>query len=305
MKIKLAIIGIILTALILSGCSQNNNQNNAQQANNNTTSDSELSACKTTNDPESKLNCFVNLAISRNKVEVCENAEPNVYPCYSDFAFRTNNEQVCNQINNSTWKTLCIKRFAESNPSLCSELKNDEMNKERDYCYSSGALKSKNGSFCQKIEDKKLVASCYSNLALDTNNVSFCDQLKNDAKAYEFDNGFCYSDLGIQVKSPTICEKSELFSDDCMIQLAESMKDGTLCERVTDDKKRNICYNHAGIATNDAALCDKIVISQVFQSSDISLKDSCYSEIAKATKNKSLCEKVIREDQKTFCISQA
>ncbi len=82
------------------------------------------------------------------------------------------------------------------------------------------------------------------------------------------------------------------------------MLDGTLCENVSDAKKKNICYNHAGIATNDTALCDKIIISQIFQSSDISLKDSCYSEIAKATKNKKICNKVLREDQKAFCISQ-
>lgn len=69
----------------------------------------------------------------------------------------------------------------------------------------------------------------------------------------------CNSSLGIENQDVALCAQSEgTLKDICYSGIAESTKDATVCEKITDQTLLSTCYIGVVEKTKDATICEKI-----------------------------------------------
>jgi len=91
----------------------------------------------------------------------------------------------------------------------------------------------------------------------------------------------------------TESDKNNL-SDTEIGSLAEKNKDESLCEKITEQLWKDVCYDRVAIAKQNPALCEKAGEQ----------RDFCYNYLAKALKDESLCEKISGQGYKNTCFHQ-
>ncbi|MFH1224587.1 MAG: hypothetical protein V1676_02165 [Candidatus Diapherotrites archaeon] len=123
-------------------------------------------------------------------------------------------------------------------------------------------------------------------------------------------------ELGVCSGMPVLQQGS--FEDFCIIGVSAKHKDGSLCRKVSQDR-RTMCYALVAEAKGDPNACadaeflkeqcyqtyasDKKESSVCGKIADVSAKDSCYSSLANQLKDAALCDKMSDIAQRDSCYS--
>jgi len=97
----------------------------------------------------------------------------------------------------------------------------------------------------------------------------------------------------LAVTQPT---ESTLPADVQRFREAMGGSDTSGCDKIADERLKQVCIRDISIKNNDVSICDKVTIS--------TLADTCYFRIALNTQNKALCGKITAENIKTACNSR-
>jgi len=141
LKFKLVIIGVILTALILSGCAQQPDL-------------SEVKKCNKQNDP---VVCKYGI-FSKADLQFCNVQDNNAdkYYCYSSIASVKKDTSICEILSEKDWNFTY-----------------------KDSCYIGIATAMQNVGFCntltEKFADKSSIDLCYIGLALEKEDLAICE----------------------------------------------------------------------------------------------------------------------------------
>ena len=138
-------------------------------------------------------------------------------------------------MDNDTHSEGLLKKLPKNNAD-CGEAVDDLAN---DNCYFDNALNKEDSSLCEDIIDEQIKDTCYLELARQTK--------EGDA---------------------TLCENiGSSFKDKCYIDAAVKSNDAILCEKITSDEIKPVCF---AIIANDTRFCDnitnKVIIPFVFNS---------------------------------------
>ena len=74
-----------------------------------------------------------------------------------------------------------------------------------------------------------------------------------------------------------------------------NIADPNVCEKLTNDNAKDVCYHMVAINLNNVFWCDSIVGQ--------GQKDLCYSGFARQNENISLCQKISSQFEKDLCLS--
>ena len=152
----------------------------------------------------------------------------------------------------------------------------------------------------------------------------------------------CYLELARQTKEgdATLCENiGSSFKDKCYIDAAVKSNDAILCEKITSDEIKPVCF---AIIANDTRFCDNITndpirnecyrlcnstiekgnetatpvakesdiinsdeLAECEKITEVSAREKCYVQIAETNNDSSICEKIEDDNIKDICYSVA
>jgi len=119
------------------------------------------------------------------------------------------------------------------------------------------------------------------------------------ARYYEY----CIKDFSGHIqetikKDPTICERIEnqKTRDLCNRYNAEIKNDSSVCEKIVDQSWKDQCYYGVGVSKQDAVLCEEI--------EGQGTREGCYLAVAKLKYDSSLCEKPQEKKMREECYYQ-
>jgi hypothetical protein len=119
-----------------------------------------------------------------------------------------------------------------------------------------------------------------------------------------FDKIDCYTNASRKMKDPASCDtidnrtfNGQVLRKQCLIGLAESLKDPALCGRINYQlwSDKGICYSGVSLALRDPLFCDKIDEGEYSDT----VKDNCYEQVAIRLNDSSLCARIIGGTKET------
>lgn len=144
----------------------------------------------------------------------------------------------------------------------------------------SDAIKQKDSSICEKMDDEKL-------------------------RNYFSPRFACYINVARSLKDSSICEQSNE-PNTCYVEIVSELKDKSICEKIINlDIKLDIkseCYDRLARATLDESFCN-LITSNYLKMEGFDLVDNCLLDIAIKKKDKSICEKINDTFFKKTCLS--
>lgn len=214
----------------------------------------DISICKMEKESDMRY-CYEKLAIKKNDMSICQKIEEDKSDsCYyyfinkakfdnsictsiketlQDYCYRLTaleniNHLSCGSLKNEAEKNACYAKIYIS----CDKIKGEE---ERNLCLSqifekSGTL---NPDICKKMTNIDKANGCYFDIGYQSDS-SYCDNIKNDQSLLEL----CYTRSGIKCEKLT--DKSDI--DSCYLRSAQVNTNSSICEKITDTKKKNYCY---------------------------------------------------------------
>ena len=155
MKKLYILIVILLTVLLIFGCTQIIN----------------LDKCNQISDMNQRDRCYWDSAFEIDSAEPCKNIASldTKNNCYYELAWRTEDAQICEQIqdsNKESWLDECYRAVAEvtKNPKLCEKVVDEDW---KNYCYASSYG---DVSYCDKIISEHAKEECTKREFIYTNN---------------------------------------------------------------------------------------------------------------------------------------
>lgn len=99
--------------------------------------------------------------------------------------------------------------------------------------------------------------SCHNNVAVQNNNLRACDK----------QGWVCFSAYfnAHPDKNPEMCDSIQDYDgqkDQCIVEQTRAVHDITLCELLTKENSRNICYGEMARYKKDPAICNTYIIDQ-------------------------------------------
>ncbi|NOQ55673.1 MAG: hypothetical protein GQ477_02590 [Nanohaloarchaea archaeon] len=187
---------------------------------------------------------------------------------------------------------------------------------DRDSCYLDIAIKTRNVSYCFKVNGQESIPGCITRYAIKTDDVTACttsymftdrSRMRTLTDDYRYR---CYYDYAFAKDDRSICnlmdpqnEEAKLLKSYC---LAVFVKDTDACSnlevdyylRDRYDKIQGDCHIDIAKKTKDVTLCDSALEKEngpygpYFdrQMDGVFISD-CYSQVAPAVDNKDLCDK--------------
>lgn len=87
---------------------------------------------------------------------------------------------------------------------------------------------------------------CYTSLAKRHNNIEYCKKTQHATD--------CYKHFAVKQRDPSLC----FIGDDyCVIAIAVSEKDASVCEKIENEYTRQQCFAQLAELTKDITLCEK------------------------------------------------
>lgn len=127
------------------------------------------------------------------------------------------------------------------------------------------------------------------NMAIDKNNSSLCSSSGLD----KADERRCYFNYGSNVLDMNACEKADLTSQ-CYLNIAQKTSNASICERINEtsvkpkEQTKNLCYYSIGIVRKDGSLCEKMTDDVEFHCQPCEAGSECYPCPSPATKKNCL-----------------
>jgi hypothetical protein len=215
-----------------------------------------LSKCADTEN-ESKIQCYLSLAIAASDSSVCykayalevqlgrdeKAAQLTEDSCYRALGISEKSLEICNKIELVWIAADCYMGVANStgNSSICPFLGESSY---RAKCYADIALNNKNASICANINEKDeqiepgATADCYRKVAISMNNAGPCDQIANNAKKVS-----CYIGVASMNEDLAVCGRLGAI-------LNATAEDAKACEAEV--------YTRMAINRNDTSICRRI-----------------------------------------------
>ena len=223
------------------------------------------------------------------------------FSCLTANAVREKSEATCNLIDNTEAAAACLKKVLppcmmisdESARSLCIALdKNDFSVCKDDSCLAGFALNKSSGIACGAITKqndryyclalvKKSVASC-----LDAALTPVQDSCIEQASEALDDLSGC-----------SLASDAGTYQNNCFLYFAVERNNVTICQLVSSETNRDICYKNYSISTATSGACLKVVES--------TNRVDCYLKAAKINRMPSLCNPLWTNDLKNMCYSGA
>jgi len=227
--------------------------------------------------------------------------------CYRDVVIAQDDASLCENIKSSKYsinKDICYEKIGESKQDLTLCDKADP--NYGHLCYMNVAAAKKDFSICDK--DEELLYSnnsdyqnvghqkieCYSGVYKKIfedggDVISICGNLDEKTEI----GSECYLQAAIAKKDPSYCKKATWSSDECYKQLAEIKKDILICDSISSEANKYLCYVSVNPASQDPLICDRLGYYDY-------KKASCIRDIAVAKMDTNICDAIVGY-QKTDC----
>lgn len=135
--------------------------------------------------------------------------------------------------------------------------------------------------------------SCFTILALKNKELSFCNYIDNEKRKES-----CYSGVAREKKDLLICEMFSQKKDkeSCYSKVALAREDLSICDKIIGNKQREKCYDDMAYKKNDVSICKKI--------EDNYVKRNCFYRYARVNKNPEYCRISENDELNNECIRQ-
>lgn len=191
--------------------------------------------------------------------------------------FRPKKLADCAKIDDISVPSDCFEELVEIPDDIkpCLEIK-DSYFKEQ--CIS--VVVKDDDAICQDLTFKNWQGGCYKKIAENRGDENFCYKIIGA----ELEKNLCLKSLAVQNKNLALCDKisNQTRRDECYRELAEGLNDFKICNKISLEYLRISCFLNIGIANNDLKICD-------FAGKE---RNHCYKSVAIALKDKSICERI-------------
>ena len=124
------------------------------------------------------------------------------------------------------------------------------------------------------------------------------------AKADECDNyashkmvGMCYGKLAASKNDLSVCSRRKAAQMDCYAIYAAIKKQPQVCDQLSDEWTRDMCYGTVGEYLADPAICDRVKKA-------LDWREERYLQIALQKKDEGLCQKINSSDIRSTCLAE-
>jgi len=239
------------------------------------TTEKEIDKCKDIQDLDKKDECYFSLGLETKEAYYCQRVSSwyglvssrNCLKCLAAFK---------NDLNLCPEREFCPKYVFLQNTELCSDIEIDMIAMCRN-CY----LGDLTGPSCNleesKIDNKE---KCIKNVAIETEDFELCKKIDTGVVKY------CQDELAIKLNKPEMCD-----STSCLDELAVKNKNVKLCDNRKD------CILSVALSSNDSSLCKEL--------SEKEFQEECYRDFGIEIGKKGsceLCEEIPNPIAKRYCM---
>lgn len=184
--------------------------------------------------------CYAFLVELKKDASLCNRLEKSSAKNYCVLAAVkvTGDIKPCNTLPDSSAKGRCYAIVVEKkkNPKLCEELKTNDA---KGHCYLAAISvlgKVEDVKWCSILPSKLDRDECFISYATSTGEWQYCENVFIESGKWG-----CYSEAAIKAKNADVCEKSYGdFRDKCLISVAESTHDLSVCSRISESYLRYV-----------------------------------------------------------------
>ena len=152
---------------------------------------------------------------------------------------------------------------------------------------SEKSINENDPSICRKVPEYR-IDDCYAEFARTNGDLTACELIERESG-----KKYCLIDVAGVTTEESICDGLDsYFRDLCFSKIAESMKDITICEKVSESgsvKNKKSCYQDVAVASKDPNICTEKVDANVY----------CYREVAVASRDLSICNQYFPSNDDT------
>lgn len=204
-------------------------------------------------------------------VEVCDDE------CHYDIAIMNQSIDECKKIENNASAQECYEQLSDVSLAACLEVQDQD---KKDFCVSSFAVINDDIDLCDLLEGdvkencRKQVDEC-----IGVENEDLCRALK-DEDASECKSDDCVLNYSITKQDASSCG---LITSSAVEKGCESaIKDTDKCYDLTEESKRNYCYQIYATYSDNYKVCSSITSNSMYHV-------DCLSMFAVSQSNASIC----------------
>ena len=196
---------------------------------------------------EARDDCFIGLLKRTKDISLCDKVEDDLERmviCYKEVAKISGDTSSCKKLDNDYLDDWCKNKSSTIlmcrvwNESLEDSFWRRTIGNNEKYCL---ALARRSEEECSGLEEGYQRARCYSDIAEIKKELSLCDKIKSDLNLPDLEADSCYRKVAVAMGDLSICKKSGN-EDDCIIEVVGNSNDFNLCEKISDDQKKDSCY---------------------------------------------------------------
>lgn len=244
--------------------------------------------------------CYMNIVLARSlDPRQCEKiGEPAaVYNCYIGIAMARDDAKICDNFSFIPYRESCYKQVTEyrirKGYQWCNLFPRNSITKispARKECLAGLTVQD-----CEKlgVYDKN---SCYTDIALLRSDTSICNLVDVSERR---DSCFYWLEESVEDKSKLDCEimpegGRDSSKDRCFLAVAKFKKDLSICEnKIRDENFKVWCISNVAASIGDSSICNKLKEPQK--------NDGCLIGAAKAQNNAKSCNEIVDPKQRTNC----
>ena len=154
--------------------------------------------------------CYTKIAVATKDESICKKIiekgtgpkskyEVRVARCYKELAIIKKDKNLCELVKYENLKSECLEQVG----------KLQDINKQINY-YKDLAKKTKDETWCQKLENARIQSDCYTDLAKETNDEKYCGKI--EVPGMPEIRADCYGWMAFFKNDPSICWEVETAS---------------------------------------------------------------------------------------------
>lgn len=222
--------------------------------------------------------------------------------CYIGVALETGDYKPCLNILDKNYRdNKCLYLLAKRtlDDTICEHITSEY---EHDECYIVMAQKFADPSYCVEIVDDYALDQCYLTVANVTGYAkeSLCEEIKDAGK-----RGFCYVhliDAVVERNDEPSCDRisDEKYKELCKAYFVSDSNDASFCDGMSTTDLNAICNTNLAVNAKDEQYCDKISDNNP----PFYYRQNCFFDVARSTGKEEGCA-LLSGDEKISCEAQA
>jgi len=250
---------------------------------------------------DQKKVCKEAVAVARGDVELCDALDtvPMRESCYYLLLWKNKDPAICNKIKTDTGYEGCIMESAQvtGDVSRCELLEKEDY-PARSTCISGLVDRDYYHSGCLNVGENINREVCFDILEdvlkdfMPFRETSACNSIKNEEFKASCIRSFVRVSGDISLCSQIEANTSDWFQ--CIKAAAVANNDKGACERIKNEKHRELCLMDVSIFSNDVELCRSL--------GSTARKDECIKYLAIANNDASLCKETNSKEDRVWCI---